>query len=313
MSTAAPSVIHILIIEDSKGDAMLLTRALQEPSEQRYDVHHAKTLEEASKALAQNNFDVALLDRTLPDASEFTGLWAIQNRAPKLPVIYLTGHQDERTAFDAIRQGAQDYIFKDNYTGAQLRRAIQYACARKEFEEELIQRANYDMLTGLANRALFESRLALALSRSKRHGGGIAVLFLDLDGFKLVNDTYGHMVGDRLLIEVGTRLRQSVRAHDVAARFGGDEFALLIENIDESGSSKIVAEKILQSLVAPIDIHGREVKVGVSIGVVETAPGETENIKDILRQADAAMYTAKAIPGSCYRYAERGEAKRDAG
>ncbi len=181
--------LSILLIEDSQGNAILIQRELERGMPGTHKLLHVSTLEEALNVLVQQQFDLALLDRSLPDAHEFSGLHSIQNMAPNLPIIYLTGYQDEKTALESIRQGAQDYVFKDNLDGLDLKRSIQYAILRKEFEGILRVRANFDMLTGLANRMMYENRLDLALAKVLRHDHHVAVLFLDLDKFKQINSS----------------------------------------------------------------------------------------------------------------------------
>jgi len=161
--------------------------------------------------------------------------------------------------------------------------------------------ATHDSLTGLPNRALFESRLGQALSRARRHDTRGAVLLLDLDRFKQVNDSLGHSVGDGLLIEVAKRLQRASRQEDMVARLGGDEFTLILEDLDEGEQAAMVADKILEVFSHPMLIEGLELEVATSIGIA-TFPAEGETIDDLLKQADAAMYDAKESGGNQYRY-----------
>jgi diguanylate cyclase (GGDEF)-like protein len=301
MDVTSANPLRILLIEDSKGDAILISKVLQQAMPQIHALVKTSTIGEALKIVSEQEFDVALLDRTLPDTRGFSGLHSIQNMSPRLPVIFLTGYKDEYLALEAIRQGAQDYLFKDQLDAHLIRRAIQYAVLRKQFESVLIMRANFDMLTGLANRMLFESRLDVALTKMKRLGGIISVLLIDLDKFKLVNDTLGHIAGDKLLKEVGNRLKQSLRSYDVAARFGGDEFAILLEDISEYQQSEIVAKKITQIMATPFNLSGNELCVGVSIGVVNCNNNQDISRESLLLQADTAMYQAKSSSGNSYR------------
>jgi diguanylate cyclase (GGDEF)-like protein/PAS domain S-box-containing protein len=162
---------------------------------------------------------------------------------------------------------------------------------RKELEKQLQHQAFHDSLTGLANRALFRDRVAHALARQARTPGAVSVLFSDLDDFKTVNDSLGHEAGDQLLVAVAERLRAVMRPEDTTARFGGDEFAILLEDTDEEGTRR-AAERILEALRSPFEFHGRQVVMRASIGAAFTTAGSTEP-DDLLRQADLAMYTAK--------------------
>lgn len=161
---------------------------------------------------------------------------------------------------------------------------------RKVLETQLTYRAFHDPLTGLANRALFRDRVMHALSRIGR-GKHVAILFLDLDDFKTVNDSLGHTEGDRLLAAVGSRLVGAVRSHDTVARFGGDEFAILLEDLVSTEEALDVVARVEESLRAPIGLRGREVNVTASLGLAHAAPGDAAD--EILRNADVAMYCSK--------------------
>lgn len=164
---------------------------------------------------------------------------------------------------------------------------------RRRLEDELRHQAFHDSLTGLANRALFSDRLEHALSRTRRSRRRLAVLFLDLDDFKTINDSLGHGEGDLLLIEVAGRLREAIRSGDTIARMGGDEFAVLVEDPPDAGTPMELAERLLATLQAPFDLSGKELFVHASVGVaVSTSPKETP--EDLLRKADASMYMAKS-------------------
>jgi diguanylate cyclase (GGDEF)-like protein len=292
--------LKVILIEDCEGDAILIERTLRQAMPDAHSVERATTIATALKLVSGARFDVALLDRSLPDVEGFGGLRNIQTMSPELPVIFLTAYQDELTAFDAIRQGAQDYLFKDRIDPHVIKRAIQYAVLRKQFESVLIVQANYDLLTGLANRMLFENRLDLALAKLRRLNGNLGVLFLDVDRFKTVNDRLGHVVGDRLLQQIGKCLTQVLRSYDTVARFGGDEFAILLEAIPDSHHSEVVAEKIIRLFEQPFDVAGFQVDVGISIGI-SVCGADQEYTRDIImQQADTAMYEAKARAGSAY-------------
>jgi diguanylate cyclase (GGDEF)-like protein len=164
---------------------------------------------------------------------------------------------------------------------------------RKMFEEQLERRALYDAVTTLPNRTLFMEYLEHALARADRRLESIIVMFLDLDNFKMVNDSFGHAFGDLLLVRVAERLRACLRSSDTAARFGGDEFTLLLEDISTTKDAILVAERVIRELSAPFFIDGREVFTTVSVGIAFSEPGESRP-GDLLRDADVALYRAKA-------------------
>lgn len=163
---------------------------------------------------------------------------------------------------------------------------------RKELERELERRATSDPLTGLPNRALFTDLLERGLARAHRRNEPLAVLFLDLDNFKYVNDSLGHEVGDKLLVEVADNIRKSLRETDTAARIGGDEFAVLLEDVEDEAGAARVAQRISDSLQAPSCLQGHEVRTTFSIGVA-LGVSNKENPGELLRNADTAMYQAK--------------------
>ncbi|HUP86793.1 MAG TPA: EAL domain-containing protein [Acidimicrobiales bacterium] len=163
---------------------------------------------------------------------------------------------------------------------------------RKELEEQLAHQAFHDSLTGLANRALFRNRIEHALARTRRQPRPIAVLLLDLDGFKTINDSLGHAFGDTVLVAVAERLREHLRPSDTACRLGGDEFAILAEDLTEGGGAAAVAERILHALRIPFVVEDKELVLTPSIGYT-VAGAEQTDADDLLRNADVAMYTAK--------------------
>jgi diguanylate cyclase (GGDEF)-like protein len=163
---------------------------------------------------------------------------------------------------------------------------------------ELRHDALHDPLTGLPNRALFLDRLELSLKRARRHGDEFccAVLFCDLDRFKVVNDSLGHIVGDRLLMAIAKRIEAALRPGDTVARHGGDEFTLLLDDVVDARGASIVAERLQETLAAPFEVDNRELYVTASIGISLVAPGRAP--EDVVRDADVAMYRAKAQGGA---------------
>jgi diguanylate cyclase (GGDEF)-like protein len=165
---------------------------------------------------------------------------------------------------------------------------------RRRVEEEMKHQALHDTLTGLPNRNLYQDRLGLALAHARRSGRGLAVMFVDLDLFKLINDNLGHIIGDRLLQEVGKRLRECVRTGDTVARVGGDEFTVVVEDLESPEGATAVAEKILEELALPFDIDGHRLHITTSIGI-SVYPSDSNDADTLTRNADQAMYRAKEL------------------
>jgi diguanylate cyclase (GGDEF)-like protein/PAS domain S-box-containing protein len=175
---------------------------------------------------------------------------------------------------------------------------------RKAFEEQLAHQAFHDPVTLLANRALFNERVRHAVARTLREGMGMAVLFVDLDDFKTVNDSLGHAVGDQVLLEVAKRISGSVRAADTAARFGGDEFAILLEDVQDLQTAVETAERILHSLSRPLELDTNHLAIRASLGISIAEPGNPTDADELIRNADAAMYIAKSDGKGGYRLFE---------
>jgi diguanylate cyclase (GGDEF)-like protein/PAS domain S-box-containing protein len=173
---------------------------------------------------------------------------------------------------------------------------------RKSAQEQMEYQAYHDVLTGLPNRLLFRDRIDIALAHAKRHHTSAAVMFLDLDQFKLVNDSLGHTVGDALLQEVATRLVLSIRADDTVARMGGDEFTILLTDTKDAASSALVAQKLLDAVSKPMVIEGNELYVTTSIGIARS-PEDGVDAESLLKQADGAMYRAKEAGRNNFQFA----------
>jgi diguanylate cyclase (GGDEF)-like protein/PAS domain S-box-containing protein len=165
---------------------------------------------------------------------------------------------------------------------------------QKLSSERIYHLAHFDVLTNLPNRRLFNDRLVLSMRQAERYGSRFAVLFLDLDNFKGVNDTLGHHAGDLLLQAVAQRLLDSLRKIDAVARFGGDEFAIMLEEVKDPADIKRVAQKMIEAVSAPVDLEGTEVQIGVSIGV-SIYPTDGDSIEELFKNADTAMYRAKSL------------------
>lgn len=168
----------------------------------------------------------------------------------------------------------------------------------------LLRVAYHDLLTGLPNRILFQDRLNQGISLAKRGNSYCALIFMDLDRFKPVNDTYGHPVGDQVLKLVADRLRQCVRESDMVARLGGDEFTIILPQINGKNDAEMVAKKVIAALSRTFDVNDQHLQLGVSVGIA-LYPDNGNNGDLLLKAADHAMYHAKADEGSAYCFAEK--------
>jgi diguanylate cyclase (GGDEF)-like protein len=285
---------RVLLVEDDARSAMELGEMLRAVFSRGLVVSHASDVADATHELADHGATCVLLD--LRDAAPLDALAELGAAAPTTPIIVLADADDEESGAAAVRAGAQDYLLRSELTPALLGRAVRYAVERKRGEAALAQQALHDPLTSLPNRALFLDRLRGALDRSRRTGAPVAVLFLDVDGFKEINDTLGHGAGDRLLMVLGERFEGMLRPMDTVARFGGDEFTFLFEGLDSEDEATLVAQRITRSAGMPMTLAGHQRSISISIGVALVTDPE-EEIDDVIRRADTAMYRAKESGG----------------
>jgi len=301
---ASGEPLSVLMVEDDPGDARLIRTLLGRTALKPLQVTVVDRVSGALDLLRRNGkVDVALLDVSLPDSrpGSLDSLTRIKAEAPDLPLILLTGIDDEDLAVRAVREGAQDYLVKKGIDSGLLGRAIRYAIerqrditARKLAEERLLHDALHDHLTGLPNRALFMDRLGMAIAHAKRRlSYTYAVLFIDLDRFKNVNDSLGHSVGDELLIAVARRLEACLRPGDTVARLGGDEFTILLDEVADVDHAVQVAQRLHREMARPFKVQVHEVFVTMSLGITLGAGGHYNRPEEVLRDADTAMYGAK--------------------
>jgi len=423
----------LLLIEDNPGDARLLREMLKDESSSHIELTHVSSMRAAEECLATNSYDIVLLDLGLPDAMGIEALRRAQVAAPRLPVVVLTGLDDESLAVQTLHEGAQDYLVKGQIETRGLVRALRYAVERKSLEdalfvekeraqvtlssigdavtstdaegaitffnsaaeaitgwmsseavgrpvadvlqildattripvpdpmdlaarqnaipqppncvlvrrdgsdvaidnevspirdreghaagavivfrdvtlaramtEEMAYAAAHDFLTGLPNRMLLNDRIAQAIATASRNGKQLAVLFLDMDGFKHINDSLGHPVGDKLLQSIATRLVGCVRASDTVSRQGGDEFVVLIADAEDWTAASITASRISQqvadtaarllgAVVGSHSIDDLVLHITASVGV-SLYPGDGVDAETLIKNADTAMYQAK--------------------
>jgi diguanylate cyclase (GGDEF)-like protein/PAS domain S-box-containing protein len=413
----------LLLVEDNQGDARLLQEMLNERSLHGTEVSHVTTMSDAESHLGRHAVDIIVLDLGLPDANGVESIRRAHAAAPRIPLVVLTGSDDESLAAQALQEGAQDYLLKGQIEARGLLRSLRYAIERKTMEEALfaekeraqvtlkcigdavvctdiagditflnpvaeamtgwplmeaigrpmaevfrtlsatsteptettaelailqirsvhlppscvlIRRdgleipiedsiaaihdregqaigavivfrdvsvaramaqqithsAEHDFLTGLPNRMLLNDRIGQAIASARRHAKQVAVLFLDLDGFKHINDSLGHPVGDKLLQSIAKCLVASVRGADTVSRQGGDEFVVLLPDLQQPEDAAVMAGRILRDVAQPHMVDQQELHVSTSIGV-SVFPDDGVDAETLIKNADTAMYQAK--------------------
>ncbi len=292
---AMPSPDYLLLVEDNPGDARLIQ--LQFADMAGCDFPPLRWVQRVHTALAMLRADphcrAVLLDLGLPDSQGVQTLKDVTATDARLPVIVLTGGASAPLGMEAVGFGAQDFLVKGSFDAAMLQRCIAFAQHRKCKEVELLARSLHDELTGLPRRTLLLDRLQATMQHATRTGRPGALLFVDLDRFKQVNDTHGHAAGDAVLVAMARRLAAAVRRSDTVARLGGDEFVVLLSCPTLAQDALAVGDKLLQAILAPVPFAGHALQVSPGIGVVGFL-GESVGAERIIQQADAAMYAAKA-------------------
>jgi diguanylate cyclase (GGDEF)-like protein len=304
-----PTSLRLLIIDDSDADAALLLRALANAG---YDVRHeqVRTREALVAALERDRWDLVIADYTLRRLSGIGALHLVRDRDFDLPLVFVSSTSGEEAAVAAMKAGAHDYLRKGRLKRLipAVRHELRQAAARRKrrrVAQRLAHLAYHDHLTDLPNRVLLQDRLAQAVRVANRERSSCALLVLDLDGFKLVNDSYGHRTGDRVLQQIAARVRTTLREADTVARLGGDEFAVVLPSADVDGA-RAAARKVLRGLEQPCLVDHRPLSVGGSIGIA-CFPDHGRSADALLQRADVAMYLAKSDGTRIATYERRPE------
>jgi diguanylate cyclase (GGDEF)-like protein len=279
----------LLLVDDDEMNRDALSRRLVRNG---YNVLTAASGPDALAMVRAHRIDAVLLDVMMPGMSGIETLQRLRRSrsAADLPVIMVTANDASRDVVEALDLGANDYVTKP----------VDFAVALARIRTQVTAR-RADPLTGLANRALFMDRLSALIGRES--AGGFAVFFLDVDRFKIINDSLGHLAGDELLIEIARRLERSLRSSDTVSRFsgehtlarlGGDEFTVLVEGSMRAEDARAIANRLLTAVMQPFVLQGREVVTSISLGIV-MSDARYRHAEEMVRDADTAMYRAKAL------------------
>jgi diguanylate cyclase (GGDEF)-like protein len=296
----------ILLVDDDEVSVRLLQQLLQHKGYQRVSV--ATDPREVSPLHAREAFDLIVLDIEMPAMDGFEVMAALQTDGRDyVPVLAVTGKPTHKLR--ALEGGAKDFVSKPFdwdevfvriYNMLQVKLLLDEA---REHAKQLEAMALQDPLTGLANRRVLPERVRTAIAHARRNSKHVAIVCLDLDGFKQVNDTLGHPAGDRLLQMVADRLLEAVREEDTVARLGGDEFVVALWDVTGHPGAAIVARKLVNAIARPYRIYDKTVSVTTSAGI-SVFPVHGEDFDVLLRRADAALYEAKQKGKNTYRFAE---------
>jgi len=297
---AAHVSLRVLLVENDPQDAARSEAGLRAKLGDRVALFRVASLSLAIRALMEASFDTVVLELDVDDASGLATLAGIRGAAPQVPVIVYARMLDDALAIRALRAGAHECLDKRETPPEALARMLAFAAERQrriaaleEARVEAAHRATHDPLTGLANRALFLDQLDRALAFGSRYNRKTGLLFVDLDGFKSVNDTHGHAHGDLLLKAVAARLLECVRRSDAVARLGGDEFVVLLPEVTSRRDVAFVKETILTSLREPIVCaSGEPFVMEASVGSA-MSPLDGATAQDLLDAADTDMYREK--------------------
>jgi len=303
-----PGIIHnanILVVDDCEDNIFLLSEILRETGYSRITCSTKST--EVCALHAKNDYDLILLDMQMPDMNGIEVMQGLKEIEVDgyLPVLAITGDQEYKIA--ALKSGARDFLTKPYDLvefQMRIRNLLEVRLLYKTVAEQSrvqTEMALHDSLTGLPNRRLLLDRMEKAMQHARRNQQQMAVLFMDLDGFKEVNDRHGHQCGDQLLKIVADRLQTVTRQEDTVARIGGDEFIMVLSHNANIGDIMQTASKVLKYLARPFSIGSLTIRVTASIGVA-MYPANGEDAELLMARADNALYEAKRLGKNCYYF-----------
>lgn len=298
----------ILIVDDLEANVRLLESAVRGAG--YTSVASTKNPHEVCELYRKNKYDLILLDLEMPGMDGFQVMEGMKEieEGGYLPVLVVTAQSSHKLR--ALQAGAKDFISKPFdlvEVKARIRNMLEVRLLHNEARHygKLFETlALHDSLTGLANRRLLAERASLAIAHARRNKGGMAVVFLDLDGFKLINDTWGHDAGDLLLKMAAGRLVNAVRQEDTVARLGGDEFVIALWDVRDAATAAIAASKLIAAMGRPFAIHGHQMSVSASAGI-SIYPHHGGDVDTLMKSADQVLYEAKRAGKNSYRISTR--------
>ncbi len=284
--------MHILVVENNDRTVSSLAAKICK-LDARLSITTVAGLDAAEAIVASGQvFDAALVDLDMMDSEQRTTAFRLRYLCPKVAVVVVTESHSDEIALRVIRAGIQDFLPKCEATPERVLRTIWLARERHVRELRLNRLACVDHLTGYLNRRGLVASVSNSNEAAARLNVSSALMTVDLDGFKSINDTFGHSVGDEILKQVSQRIARCIRRNDVVGRAGGDEFWVVVNGIRHTKGLQAIADKILDSLSAPFRIESRRIKAGASAGIA-LAPDHADDTTHWIRKSDAALYAAK--------------------
>jgi diguanylate cyclase (GGDEF)-like protein len=284
--------VKVLLVEDNQEYAWMLRLILEKTESISFEIAHVEQLQEAFHQVDKQEFDIILLDLTLPDSRGYNTFCEMYSQAPYIPIVVMTALDDKSLALRAVREGAQDYLVKGDVDASQLVRAIQFALERHQTLENLRRLSLVDELTGILNRRGFLSLAVQHIKIAQRAKRELIMFFADLDGLKQINDKFGHNEGDNALKRTASILKNTLRSSDLVARMGGDEFTILAIDAPQHNADTILA-RLQYNLQKSNDTNSRY-HLSISIGVAQfDLQNNSIDINQMLAQADRALYEEK--------------------
>jgi len=292
-------MISVLLFETSKKNFISIENMLLTHEHQAYELFWQPEFND--DIFMDRYFDVIFVVQNADETPDFQILKELTNLELAAPIILISSHTDRLLDDEAMAKGAADSIPFSELSPTLLDRTIRHAIGRRNTEAKLSFLATHDQLTGLANRYLFHEHLSHSISLAKRRHSTFGLLLMDLDRFKHINDSLGHDVGDMLLIEVANRIRNSVRVTDIVARFGGDEFTVLLDEAKSKKELSLIAKKIQLAVEPVIKIRNQDLYVTTSIGIAYFPECGLEP-QTLMKSADIALYRAKEIGRNKFQF-----------
>lgn len=298
--------IKILVVLTDPELSQSLIESLQQLILHKATVHTSSSLSIAEKFIADQLYDAIFVDLCTHSLSnqqdiDVKPIDILSQQAPGVPLVGIL-RADQEWAFSKVKgRGLQDYLIVPEWSANLLDRVIRYVLTTKKTTDQIFKLLHFDELTGLSNRPLCNDRISQAIIRCERSGQHVAVLFIDLDNFHGINETLGYKVGDYLLKQIAQRLIGSVRRQDTVSRFGGDEFVVVLEGLNNPQHTTVIAKQILRNFSEPFFYDNQPVFVSTSIGISVTDKESMDGLT-LLRQADIARYRSKENGGHNFQY-----------